>query len=126
MSGEPRDYDRVYRRPLIGPRQIRIGYTTDRGRVQRFFVQLEYNIDDEWHEVVRYDQDPGAPEEIAHDATEEGLHMDIYRDGEKVDQKIISPPLPADDAFNRAEEHLTENLQGTIERFEKWHGINNM
>ena len=31
--------------------------------------------------MVRYDHDPAS--EFGHDATEEGLHIDVYRDGEQ-------------------------------------------
>lgn len=100
-----------------------MGITTDRGDVRRFFVQLEYWIDGEWRPVVRYDHDPGAPTEMRHDVTTEGLHMDIYRHGEKIDTENVSPPLPPNQALNRAEEHLSTRLKRFIERFEKWHGI---
>jgi len=50
--------------------------------VTRFTVQLEYRHDDEWREVVRYDHD-GTDIGGGHDVTEEGLHIDIYRDGEQ-------------------------------------------
>jgi len=123
MTEGPHEYDCEYRRPLPGPIQVRIGHTTVRGDVRRFFVQLEYRFDETWHEVVRYDHDPAAPEEMRHDVTKEGLHMDIYREDEKVDIERVSPPLPSDRAFNRAEEHLTEQLERIIKRFEEWHEI---
>lgn len=55
--------------------------------------------------------------------TEEGLHIDIYRAGEKVDSHELTPPLPAGAALEKAEEHLTEHLEGYTRRFERWHGI---
>ncbi|WP_449267243.1 DUF7718 family protein [Halalkalicoccus paucihalophilus] len=69
-AGPPRDYDRIHETPLEGPLQIRIGLTTERGRVERFVVQLEYWINDKWREVVRYDHDPES--EMGQDVTEEG------------------------------------------------------
>lgn len=124
MSGDgPRDYGRTYLRPLPGPLQLRFGVTTDRGDVRRFLVQLEYWVGGEWQEVVRYDHDPAAPGEQAHDITEEGLHVDIYREGEKVRSERVSAPLPPDEGFDRAEEHLLERLEATVRRFEEWHGI---
>lgn len=124
---EPRSYDKEF--PVrIGQRsRRRIGITTERGQVLRFMLQLEYLIDvdaEEWAEVVRYDHDSRGSSEATHDVTEEGLHIDIYRDGEKVESHELTPPLPADDALDRAEEHLRENLEGYIRRFEEWHNIN--
>lgn len=118
-----RKYDREYRRPVAGPLQIRIGVSTDRGSVTRFLVQLEYWLDGDWRAVVRYDHDPEASEEMAHDVTVEGLHVDIYRDGDKVKSEGLTGPLPAAVAFNHAEAHLTEHLETIVRRFERWHEI---
>jgi hypothetical protein len=94
--------------------------------VTRFVVQLEYQIDplsDEWETVVRYDHDNEGSDEATHDVTEEGLHIDIYRGGEKVDSHELTPPLPSGVALDTADEHLTEHLEGYARRFESWHGI---
>lgn len=123
MSDERRGYDRTFRKALSGPLQLRLGFSTERGDITRFFVQLEYRLDEEWYEVVRYDHDPDAAEEMAHDVTAEGLHIDVYREGEKARSETVSPPMPADVAFTYAEEHLREHLQRFVERFERWHGI---
>jgi hypothetical protein len=123
---EPRDYDREYTASAGLPAvRRRLGIDVDRGRVTRFVVQLEYLLDDadEWITVVRYDHDGNGSDEAAHDVTEEGLHIDIYRDGEKIDSHELTPPLPANDALEAAEEHLAEHLDGYIRRFERWHGI---
>lgn len=125
MTDAPREYDREYLKPLPGPIQLRFGLNTHRGTVTRFMVQLEYWINGEWSEVVRYDHDPEAAPEMAHDVTAEGLHVDIYRDGEKADTERVTGPLPAGEAFNRAEEHLTQHLQAVVRRFEQWHGMQN-
>lgn len=101
--------------------QVRTGFTTDRGDVVRFVVQLEYWMDGDWWEVVRYDHDRATP--AGHDVTVEGLHRDVYREGEKVRTEAVSPPIPADDAFDLAEDDLRENAQLLIERFETWHGV---
>ena len=90
-------------------------------------MQLEYLVNphsEVWGAVVRYDHDAEGNDEATHDVTEDGLHVDIYRDGERIDSHELTPPLPANDALNAAEEHLTEHLQGYIRRFEEWHGIN--
>jgi hypothetical protein len=120
---QPRDYDRTYPKPLPGPLQIRVGIDTERGDVTRFLIQLEYRRSGEWDTVVRLDHDSEGSDEATHDVTEEGLHVDVYRDGEKVRVEEASGPLPANEALNAAEEHLRENLQRYINRYEQWHGI---
>lgn len=101
--------------------QLRTAFTTSQGEVVRFMVQLEYWLDGGWRPVVRYDHDREAPG--GHDITDEGLHMDVYRDGEKVDVVGVTGPILADEGFDAAEEDLHENAQRYIERFERWHGI---
>ena len=39
-----------------------------------------------------------------HDITEEGMHRDIYRDGKKIRPEEVSPPIPANEGFDAAEE----------------------
>ena len=50
-------------------------------------IRWEYtsgsNHHGEWQSVVRYDHDGTDESEFAHDVTEERLHIDIYRGGEK-------------------------------------------
>jgi len=101
--------------------QIRTAFSTDRGEVRRFMIQLEYWLDGEWVEVVRYDHDASA--EGGHDVTEEGLHRDVYREGAKLRSESVSGPIPANDAFEHAEEDLRENAERFIKRFEQWHDI---
>jgi hypothetical protein len=57
--------------------------------------------------------------------TVKGVHMDVYRDGEKIRSEEIFPPMPASDALTFAEEHLNQLAERYIERFETWHGIRN-
>ena len=101
--------------------QLRTAFSTERGTVTKFMVQLEYWLEGDWREVVRYDHDRDAPG--GHDITEDGLHRDIYRDGEKIRSEEISPPLSANEGFDVAEEDLRENVERFIKRFEKWHGV---
>jgi hypothetical protein len=127
MKEDPREYDKEYTAPEGGPIRRRVGVDIDEGEVTRFVVQLEYLIDPiagEWATIVRYDHDSEGAVEVTHDVTEEGLHIDVYRDGEKYDSHELTPPLPANEALEAAEEHLTEHLEGYIRRFEQWHGIN--
>ncbi|ERH02682.1 MAG: hypothetical protein J07HN6_00721 [Halonotius sp. J07HN6] len=123
---EPREYDREFTERVGRRSRRRLGIDVERGVVTRFVVQLEYGLDvveDEWTEVVRYDHDSEGSSEAAHNVTEDGLHIDIYRNGEKIDSHELTPPLPPNIALNRAEEHLRENLKGYIRRFEEWHQI---
>ncbi|QZA87874.1 hypothetical protein K0C01_08695 [Salinarchaeum sp. IM2453] len=55
----------------------------------------------DWREVVRYDHDQDAPG--GHDITEEGLHIDIYRDGEKYRVEQVIGPIPVNEGFNAAD-----------------------
>lgn len=119
----PREYDREYRRALSGPVQVRVGLDRERGTVTRFVVQLEYHRAGEWEPVVRYDHDGRGKSERSHDVTEEGLHIDIYRDGEKHATEYIVPTHSGAEGLNRVEDHLAENLQRFINRYEQWHGL---
>jgi hypothetical protein len=101
--------------------QLRTAFTVERGDVVRFMVQLEYWLDGKWRPVVRYDHDRDA--EGGHDITEEGLHMDVYRNGEKLRSEDITGPIPAAEGFDYAEEDLRENVQQYIKRYERWHDI---
>lgn len=101
--------------------QIRTAFSTDRGDVIRFMIQLEYWLGGEWTEIVRYDHD--SISEGGHDVTEEGLHRDVYRDGDKLRSEQVSRPIPANDAFDHAEDDLRENAERFIKRFEQWHDI---
>ena len=116
------EYDREYVKLATRQSQIRSGTTVEDGEVAKFVRQLEYRVGDDVLEVVRYDHDPEA--ESGHDVTEEGLHIDVYRDGEKTRTKQIAPPEPASRALTRAEEHLAENIQQFAKRFETWHNLN--
>ncbi len=121
MTGGPREYDQEYVARTGAAVRRRLGYTHDRGTVTRFVVQLEYDQNGEWTPVVRYDHDTGGDQ--SHDVTEEGIHIDVYRDGEKYRTEYVAPPMPAGVALDFAEDHLAENVQHFIERFEEWHGI---
>jgi len=82
MTEQPREYDREFTTPLEYRVRRRIGYRHDRGEITRFVVQLEYRLDGDWAEVVRFDHDPEGT--YGHDVTAEGVHIDVYRDGEKL------------------------------------------
>ena len=101
--------------------QLRWAFSTDHGEVTAFVVQLEYWLDGDWTAVVRYDHNPDL--EAGHDVTREGVHRDVYRDGEKVDTQTISGPIPASEAFNCAQRDLRENPGTYVRRFEQWHSV---
>jgi hypothetical protein len=50
--------------------------------------------------------------QFGHDVSEEGIHIDIYRGGEKYRTEYVAPPMPAKRALDRAEDHLANNLVG--------------
>lgn len=114
-------YDREYIKDRAGRARIRLGLDTDRGSVTRFVLQLEYRLGDEWKEVVRFAHD--ATGSSAHDVSNDGVHIDVYREGEKYRREEIFPPMNAADALNFAEAHLAEHAERYIERFETWHEI---
>lgn len=127
MQDEPRDFDTEFTAAVAGlPARRRLGFDVDRGTITRFVLQLEYLVDPisgEWTPVVRYDHDAEGSAEAVHDVTEEGLHIDVFRENEKVESHELTPPIEANAALNTAEEHLAEHLDGYIRRFERWHGI---
>jgi len=116
-----REYDRVFTTPVGFHARRRIGFDTDRGRVTRFVVQLEYLVGDVWMDVVRFDHDPESNR--GHDVTKDGVHVDVYRDGKLIRTEEIFPPMSPNDAFTFAEEHLAEHAKRYSERFVRWHGI---
>jgi hypothetical protein len=58
-----------------------------------------------------------------HDITEEGLHMDIYRDGEKYRVKTNFPTVPLSDAPKYAESHIRGQADQLLRRYEQWHNL---
>lgn len=119
------EYDREFTTPVgLAGARLRKGYSHERSTVTAFVVQLEYlrESGDEWRAVVRSDHDPRT--EGGHDVTKEGVHLDVYREGEKIDTKSLFGPLPAADAFDYAEGHITEHAERYINRFTQWHRNN--
>jgi hypothetical protein len=131
MKGDRIEYDREFVKPVSIPgARVRIGYSRDRDEITAFVVQLEFQLTDdgaageagEWVEVVRSDHDSTA--EGGHDVTREGLHLDVYRDGEKGHSESLMGPLPSDVGFNEAEERITDRAERYVERFREWHRNN--
>jgi hypothetical protein len=125
------DYDREFVKPVgIPGAQVRIGYSRDGGEVTAFVVQLEAHLDvdgaagdaGEWVEVVRSDHHSTAAG--GHDVTREGIHLDVYRGGEKDHSEHLTGPLPADIGFTEAEERITDHAERYVERYREWHRNN--
>jgi hypothetical protein len=124
MTSRSDEYERTPPPTRLADRvQLRTAFSTEKGTVTKFVTQLEYWYNGDWVEVIRYDHDQNA--KGGHDITEEGLHRDVYRDGEKVDVVQVTPAISADNGFNAAEDDLKEHAQEYIERFERWHDIRN-
>lgn len=108
--GEP---DVKYRSPLrYGVTRIRVEIGKRRGDVRWFVVQLEentgnrYGTDQDWEQVARFDHHPEA--DWGHDVREEGLHVDLYRNGRKVEVRRGFPDVPLNRAPAYCERYLTK------------------
>lgn len=106
--------------------KIRRNIETEAGNLARFVVQLEYDtaVGDEetraWRVVSRFDHDQSSGG--GHDVSEEGLHLDIYRDGKRYARSRNFPKLPPGDAMRYGETYLREHADRLVARFELWHG----
>lgn len=119
---------------------LRVEIDKVRGTPVQFTVQLEYRlvndnratIDDlrddrdegrlgEWVPVVRFDH--SSEGEMSHDIREEGLHMDIYRDGRKHLVKEDFPSVPLLHAVHYCETYIQDNADQLLRRFEQWHDL---
>lgn len=126
MSDEElqQQYEREYTTTVDRHVRRRMGYSHTRGQVTRFVVQLEYEFEGlGWTTIVRSDHDPDS--EHGHDVTEGGVHLDVYRDGEKLRSEEIFPPMRPSEAFTYAEDHIAEHAERYVKRFERWHEIRN-
>jgi hypothetical protein len=107
--------------------RIRTDIGTEHGDVTRFVVQLEYNVEpnllepNDWRQVARFDHEPDA--EGGHDVTEEGLHMDVYRDEEKAEVRRDFPAVSLRGAPAFCKQTLSDRAPELLARFERWHGI---
>lgn len=101
--------------------QLRVEMDTESGRPTRFVVQLERLVDDQWLEVVRFDHDGEGVQ--SHDVSEEGLHMDIYRDGEKFLVREDFPPMGLNIAPAYAEAYIQSEAERLLQRFDTWHNL---
>ena len=104
--------DREYVKLATRQSRIRVGTTVKDGAVTKFLRQLEYRVGDDVREVVRFDHDPES--EGGHNVAQEGLHMDVYRDGEKSRTERTGPPEPPNRALTRAEGHSAEHAEREV------------
>ena len=112
------EYTKWIRYPVA---QLRFSMDTERGSPTRFLVQLERLVEDEWLEVVRFDHDNEG--EQSHDIREEGLHMDIYRDGEKYLVRDDFPPMGLNIAPAYAQAYIESEADRLLRRFDQWHNL---
>lgn len=102
--------------------RLRVKIETRDGTPTRFVIQLETRIDGDWRQVARFDHDEANP--MGHDITDEGLHMDIYREGERVRVKGDFPPVDLICAPRYCIAYLKTNAETLLRRFERWHDLN--
>ena len=110
--------------------RIRRELRTERGEVVRFVAQLEYNPSarydvqppSEWMVVARFDHDRTSAG--GHDIAEEGLHLDIYRDGERYRRSWDFPRVPLPRAMDYCESYLEKHSDRLLARFDEWHEFN--
>lgn len=109
--------------------QLRVEIDVAEGSIRRFVVQLEYDANwsydttepSRWEPIARFDHEPNST--FGHDIVEEGLHLDVYRDGEKHLVQRGFPQIPLSDAPAWCEGYLRENASSFVDRFEAWHGL---
>ncbi|SEH51852.1 hypothetical protein SAMN05192561_10463 [Halopenitus malekzadehii] len=102
--------------------RLRVEIDKTAGVPTRFVVQLERRVDEFWQQVVRFDHDPENP--MGHDIIEEGLHMDVYRNGEKSRVKDDFPPVDLTRAPRYCIAYIEQHAGILLRRFEQWHDLN--
>ncbi|PSP95639.1 hypothetical protein BRC91_01835 [Halobacteriales archaeon QS_4_62_28] len=96
---------------------------TEQGDVTNFIVAYEYKLRGSWETVAQFDHGPESP--YGHDIDEEGLHMDLYKEGQKY--RVVRskfPYVPVNHAPRYCIEYIKRNHGALIERFEQWHNVN--
>lgn len=109
--------------------RIRRELAVENGLPVRFVYQLEYNTNashdglppHDWRQVARFDHDIDGP----HNVAEEGLHIDLYRDGEKYAQLYDFPEVALTEAPGFCRAFLEQRADELIDQFEQWHDIGN-
>lgn len=117
----------LYRRSVSDPRgEIHYGVTTDSGEVASFVVQLRCWVGTGTELVAQFDHTPAYG--AGHDVEREGIPMDVFRDGAKVDESTVADagfdahpgPLMADVAVEYALTYLERENERLIERYLAW------
>jgi hypothetical protein len=95
----------------------RLWYSFERegSRITEFAVQLECWSEGDWKQVARFDHDPET-----HDIRKEGLHMDVYREGEKHHVERDFPRLNPNAGMNFSISYLQAHNERLIERYKSW------
>lgn len=115
----------TYAKPVDLPYlRLRFNLATEAGEIQRFLIQLEYNLSlvsigkDNWGAIARFDHNPEA--ENGHDVTEEELHLDLLDpDGSKYKIQKGFPDVPLDDCPEYCENWLLEQATPIMMDFER-------
>lgn len=84
----------------------------------RFRVQLEHHVIDEWQQIVGSDHNPGS--DAGHDVTEEGVHLDVYRGGDRIDRKRLFGSTTPENALTIADDHIKENFERYVRDYRQW------
>jgi len=106
--------------------EIQYGVTTEGGGVTAFVVQLRCWIGTGTELVAQFDHTP--EEGSGQDVEREGVHMDVFRDGEKVDVSTVADagfdahpgPLAADIALEYALTYIERENERLIQRYVTW------
>ena len=90
------------------------------GNVDWFIVQLEQNAGQQygnrdWRQVARFDHHPESA--WGHDIESERLHLDLYRNGQKVDVQRGFPPVTAENAPAYCEKFLEKRSDNLLTRY---------
>ena len=90
------------------------------GCVDWFVVQLEQNAGQQygkhdWRQVARFDHHPDSA--WGHDIESERLHLDLYRNGKKVDVRRGFPQVTPENAPAYCEQFLKKRAVDLLERY---------
>ena len=106
--------------------EIHYSVENEGDEVVSFVVQLRCWVGTETELVAQFDHTPDQG--MGHDVEREGVHMDVFRDGEKVDVSLVADagldahpgPLVADVASEYALTYMEQENERLIERFLTW------
>ncbi|TKX75341.1 hypothetical protein EXE46_04090 [Halorubrum sp. GN11_10-6_MGM] len=103
-----------------GVSRINLEIGVSDGTVGWFVVQLEQNVghrygERDWRQVARFDHHPGS--EWGHDIESERLHLDLYRNGKKVDVQRGFPAVTVENAPAYCERFLKQRASELLETY---------